>query len=142
MQAYTGDPISLFESTTPVVKDNWFAKRSQSVQPSQSKPPLEQLNLLPLSQKLILIQEHELDPTSTLTKAELKLAGVQEELSIPSDINNLELKNLLHKQAKKVNKWIMHGLRGFTKQDFDGFMKNDKSFIDKKSLQYKRIEEE
>jgi hypothetical protein len=80
------------------------------------------------------MQNHSLDPTQTLTRAELKLAEVQEGLSIPSDINNLELKNLLHKQAKKVNKWIMHGLRGFTKQDFDGFMKNDKSFIDKNSL--------
>lgn len=52
------------------------------------------------------------------------------------------MKNLLHKQAKKVNKWIKHSLRGDTKLDFDFYMKNDKSFVDKNSLQFKMIQED
>ena len=36
----------------------------------------------------------------------------------------------------------MNSLRGITNQEFDGFMKNDKSFIDKNSLQYRKIQEE
>lgn len=66
---------------------------------------------------------------------------VNEELSLPHNISNLHMKNLLHKHAKKVNKWIKNSLRGVTKQEFDYYMKNDKSFVDKNSLQYKLIEE-
>lgn len=69
-----------------------------------------------------------------LTRVEQNLAKTNECLSIPEGISNLELKNLLHKQSLKVNKWIKNSLRGRTKLEFEHFMQRDKSFVHKNSL--------
>ena len=69
-----------------------------------------------------------------LTRVEQNLAKTNECLSIPEGISNVDLKKLLHKQAKRVNKWIKNSLRGTTKLEFEPFMQRDKSFVDKNSL--------
>jgi hypothetical protein len=83
---------------------------------------------------LELIEQWDIDPNEALSKSEINLQKVNEVLSIPNHISNLHLRQLLHKQSMKVNKWAKQSLRGKTHLDFAYFMENDKSFIDKNSL--------
>jgi hypothetical protein len=41
-----------------------------------------------------------------------------------------------------VNKWVKNSLRAKTRLDFESFMANDKSFIDKNSLQYRQLQKD
>ena len=52
---------------------------------------------LPLREKLEAITQNRIDPNQILTKTEKNISYVHQELSIPDEISNLHLKNLLHK---------------------------------------------
>ena len=95
---------------------------------------MKEIKMYPLKDKLDTIERYDINPSEVLSKLERNISQVNENLSIPPQISNLHLKNLLHKQAKKVNKWIKNSLRGATKLDFAYFMHNDKSYVDRNSI--------
>ena len=49
---------------------------------------------------------------------------------------------MFHKQISKANLWIKNSLLCKIKQDFDTFMKTNKSFVTRESLLYQRILDE
>jgi len=63
-------------------------------------------------------------------------------MHIPSDIKLLNLRQLLHKSKQKVNKWAKESLRAENQDDFDYYMRNDQTIIDKNSLLYQKYLEE
>ena len=72
----------------------------------------------------------------------MKMCKINNKLSIPEKIKMTNLKNLLHKQVQKVNKWISSSLKGTCQFEFDYFMENDRSCVDKNSLQFQTIQQE
>eukprot|EP00347_Sterkiella_histriomuscorum_P011881 403370744 len=108
----------------------------------KSIPKKDQFRNLPLQEKLNLIEKFKLNPQEVLNKSERGVLKMEKQLFIPDQIKMTNLKKLLHKNVAKVNKWIKNSLRGTYQHEFDYFMQNDKTIVDKNSLQYQQLLDE
>ena len=86
-----------------------------------------------------LINKFKLKPKEVLTKSERNVLQLEKSLFIPDQIKITNLKKLLHTNVSKVNKWIKNSLKGTYKYDFEYYMQNDKSMVDKNSVQYEQL---
>lgn len=102
-------------------------------------PTKNKLRYLPLNQKLDIINKFKLQPKQVLTKSERNVIQLEKSLFIPDQIKITNLKKLLHTNVSKVNKWIKNSLNGTYKYDFEYFMQNDKTMVDKNSVQYEQL---
>ena len=106
------------------------------------KPDVKNLKNMPLSIRLEAIERHGLDAKVILSKTEQQVLKLQKDMHIPDQIKIRNLKKLLHTSVTKVNRWIKDSLQAKYQHDFDYYMQNDKTVIDKNSLLYQELIQE
>ncbi|CDW87055.1 UNKNOWN [Stylonychia lemnae] len=118
-------------------------KKLQQENQQKKGPKMNMIKNLPLNQKLLNIEKYNLDSKKILNKAEINILKLEQDMyNIPKHIKITNLKKLLHKNFAKVNKWIKCSLNGTYQHDFEFFMQNDRTIVDKNSLLYQKLLDE